>query len=328
MINTVCLDEEYSTTRLVVNEKPEIVNNLDDKFETVLFLPEGEGRKGEGGLRTRGYFKKSYGHCEEQSEVISKPLISIITVVYNGEKYLEETIQSIINQTYDNIEYIVIDGGSIDGTIDIIKKYEDRIDYWVSEQDKCMYDGINKGIRLAMGQIIANQNSDDYYCDERVISDVIKFFCRDNIDGIYGNIIKYDENKNIFKNVKVSQVNYKQLLLSRHCTFVPPPAFFLKKTCYKELEYFDITYRYASDFDLILKAIKKYDILHFDRFVSIFRLHDMSITSSGKIDSERLQVLSKNNIEDYSFFDKIFVYYFGWIKYKIINGLEKYKYKN
>ena len=83
---------------------------IEDTFESVLFLPQNDTRKGEGGLRTKGYFKKNY---EE------KPLISIITVVYNGEMYLEETIQSVINQTYDNVEYIIIDGGSTDGTLNI-----------------------------------------------------------------------------------------------------------------------------------------------------------------------------------------------------------------
>ena len=86
MTKTIILDKNYSTTRLVTKEKPEIANKPEEKFETLLFLPEGEGRRGEGGLRTQGYFKKSYD---------GKPLISIITVVYNGEKYLEETIQSV-----------------------------------------------------------------------------------------------------------------------------------------------------------------------------------------------------------------------------------------
>jgi hypothetical protein len=157
-----CLNPNYSTTKLcynLIDDKyldknskikkeykfklnfPEfgIINSKipakeDEKFDTYLFLPEGENRQGEGGLRIKGYFKKSLDN---------KPSISIITVVYNGEKYLEETIKSVITQTYDNVEYIIIDGGSTDGTLDIIKKYEDYIDYWVSEKDGGMYNAIN-----------------------------------------------------------------------------------------------------------------------------------------------------------------------------------------
>ena len=91
MPNTICLNKNSSTTRLLTKEKPIIENRPEDKFETVLFLPGSENRKSEGGLRTKGYFKKSYD---------DKPLISIITVVFNGEKYLEQTIQSVLNQNY------------------------------------------------------------------------------------------------------------------------------------------------------------------------------------------------------------------------------------
>lgn len=151
MTNTICLDEKYSTTKLVTQGKLNIINNPEDKFETVLFLPEGENRKGEGGLRTKGYFKKSFD---------DKPLISIITVVYNGEKYIEETIQSVINQTYDNVEYIIIDGGSTDGTLDIIKKYEDRIDYWVNEINKQICCDENRTVFISQPYYI------DYGIDE------------------------------------------------------------------------------------------------------------------------------------------------------------------
>ena len=150
--STFSLNKEYSTTRLVTKGKPEIIKNTGDEFESVLFLPEGENKKGEGGLRTKGYFKKSYE---------DKPLISIITVVYNGDKYLEETVQSVLSQTYDNVEYIIIDGASTDGTIDIIRKYEDQIDYWVSERDKGMYDAMNKGIDAASGELINFMNAGD-----------------------------------------------------------------------------------------------------------------------------------------------------------------------
>jgi len=137
---------EVVLAEIKAEQKPE------DQFGTVLFLPEAEGRQGEGGLRTQGYFKKSE---------TDKPLITVVTVVFNGEAHLEETILSVINQTYDNIEYIVIDGASTDGTVDIIRKYEHAIDYWVSEKDGGIYDAMNKGIRCVTGQAISFMNSGD-----------------------------------------------------------------------------------------------------------------------------------------------------------------------
>jgi len=189
MINSIGLNEKYSTTRLLTKEKPEIVNNPEDKFETVLFLPEGENRKGEGGLRTKGYFKKSYE---------DKSLISIVTVVYNGEKYLEETIQNVINQTYDNVEYIIIDGGSTDGTLDIIKKYEDRVDYWASEKDSGIYDAMNKGISLFSGDYLFFLGADDFIKNTNILYEVNKEL-NINYNLVYGNI-KYT-NGTLFKSV-------------------------------------------------------------------------------------------------------------------------------
>jgi len=205
MANVICLDEKYSTTRMlfkIINNEcldedgkikeeckwnidnlelnikdSKLIGNPEDKFETTLFLPEGEGRKGEGGLRTKGYFKKSFE---------DKPLISIITVVFNGEKYLEETIQSVINQTYDNVEYIIIDGGSTDGTLDIIKKYEDQIDYWVSEKDNGIYDAMNKGIDLAAGKWINFMNAGDRFYNKKVLDKIVTKLFSDIVCA-YGN---------------------------------------------------------------------------------------------------------------------------------------------
>jgi len=164
MTHAVCLDKAYSTTRLVTKKRPDTIYNADDKFNSMFFLPKVKGRKGEGGLRTKGFFKTS---------TPDKPLITIITVVFNGETHLEETIQSVINQTYDNVECIIIDGGSTDTTLDIITKYEDQIDYWISEKDNDIYDAMNKGLMLAMGDIVGIINADDWYERESIEKSII-----------------------------------------------------------------------------------------------------------------------------------------------------------
>lgn len=166
MNSFICLNKEFSTTQCLITYKPIIKSNVMDKVNSVLFLSEKRDRKGKGGLRTKGYFKRSYEN---------KPLMSIVTVVFNGEKYLEETIRSVINQTYDNVEYIIIDGGSTDDTIGIIKKYENKIDYWVSEGDEGMYDALAKGFSLCSGQIMAYINADDFYLPN-AFSTVIDIF--------------------------------------------------------------------------------------------------------------------------------------------------------
>lgn len=110
----------------------------------------------------------------ENRRITFLPLITVITVVFNGVKTIEETIQSVVNQTYPNIEYIIIDGGSTDGTLDIIKKYEDAIDYWVSEPDNGIYDAMNKGIYLAMAEWINFMNTGDKFFDKQVLNLIFK----------------------------------------------------------------------------------------------------------------------------------------------------------
>ena len=120
-----------------------------------------------GGLRTKGVRKQSSP---------DRPLVSIITVVLNGERFLAECIQSVISQDYDNLEYIIVDGGSRDGTLDIIRHYEDRIDYWLSEPDEGLYDALNKGVKLSNGDIFSALHADDAYYNQTVINRVATEF--------------------------------------------------------------------------------------------------------------------------------------------------------
>ncbi len=229
-----CLDDRFSTTRRTTRIEPEIINSPEDQFESVLFLPANPTRTAEGGLRTQGYFKQN---TEE------KPLISVITVVFNGETYLEQTIKSVIEQSYDNVEYIIIDGGSTDGTLDIIKRYEGQIDYWVSERDEGIYDAMNKGIMLCSGYIIGLINSDDWY-EPEVFSEIP---LQENFDVLHGKIQYRD------KNVKKEVFIPNQEMLEREMTLNHPTCF-VKTHLYKRIGCFNKKFKIAADYDFLLRA--------------------------------------------------------------------------
>lgn len=195
----------------------------------------------EGGLRIKKRLNKV--------SLPYKPLVSIITVVKNGEKYLENAILSVINQTYENIEYIIIDGGSTDSTLDIIKKYEDKIDYWISEPDKGISDAFNKGIKLSKGEIIGILNSDDWY-EKETVEEVIKIYVRNRDIGIiHGNLCVYKNDKPIF--IAYPCTNYK-VLLRDMC--INHPTCFVSRKVYEEYGLYDTDLKYAMDYEFLLRV--------------------------------------------------------------------------
>ena len=182
-----CLNPKYSTTRIVTKEQPRIENNASSKVQTTLFLPSHPQRKAEGGLRTKGYFKRN---------LKDTPLVTIITIVHNGAEYIEKTIESVLNQTYNNVEYIIIDGDSTDGTTGIIKKYEQAIDYWVSEPDAGISDAFNKGVTAGTGQWLNFMNCGDRFASADTIQDVVGNI-DEKADVIFGKANVVDGNGNI-----------------------------------------------------------------------------------------------------------------------------------
>lgn len=189
---TICLDPKHSTTRMLTNNKPEGAITTEQRTGTVLFLPDRPGRKGEGGLRKTGYFK---------TDSDDHPLISVITVVFNGEAHLEQTILSVTEQSYSNLEYIIIDGGSSDSTLEIIKKYEDRIDYWVSESDRGLYDAMNKAIDASSGTWLNFLNCGDLYAEKHVISQALEYSGH-NTGVIYSDHYRHNSKNSGLKRVK------------------------------------------------------------------------------------------------------------------------------
>ena len=251
---------------------------------------------------------------------ISKALkITIITVCKNSEQFLVETIESVISQTYHNIEYIVIDGNSTDATVDIIKKYADKISYWVSEKDGGMYDAINKGLKTATGDYILVLNSDDVLAGDHVIKTIAEEIQKDGLDYYYGNIIKLKGTTN--KKVKLFPVNFRQLLFSTHGTFVPHPCFFISNKLNHLLGGYNLKFKYASDYDYILRVLNSNGATgkYLDVYVTKFRIHNNSITASGKIDEERKKILLQHGYYQQPYLKRIFYYYLLWVYYKIIN---------
>jgi glycosyltransferase involved in cell wall biosynthesis len=287
-----CLNPNYSTTKLcynLIDDKyldknskikkeykfklnfPEfgIINSKipakeDEKFDTYLFLPEGENRQGEGGLRIKGYFKKSLDN---------KPSISIITVVYNGEKYLEETIKSVITQTYNNVEYIIIDGGSTDGTLDIIKKYEKYIDYWVSEKDHGIYDAMNKGIKVAIGNGLLFLNAGDYFVGS-VLNENIKIPCLLPV--------KYKDYFGKLKDFKIR--DYRYALPNCHQGIL----FENKRILY------DIQYKIAADYDFYIKHNYKNNLVLVDISGYIYYDRGYSLINYKEKEKEMQKIIMEN----------------------------------
>lgn len=206
--------------------------------------------------------------------------ISIITATYNSEIFLKETIISVINQSYRNIEYIIIDGGSTDSTCQIVEEFRDHIDYFVSEPDSGIYDALNKGIELASGEFIGFLHSDDKFLNNDVILNLQKKISNlKNIDGVYGdlNIVKRNDVNKISR--KYSSKNFRPWQL-RFGYMFPHPTFYVRKHIYHKYGLYKTDYRVSADFELILR----YHIagLNFKRVeLKMINMRDGGISSKG-----------------------------------------------
>lgn len=182
---------------------------------------------------------------------IDSPLISVVTVVYNGAKFIESAINSVLNQTYKNIEYIIVDGNSTDNTLNIIKKYDSQIDYWVSEKDNGIYDAMNKGISLCTGQYIGILNADDYYAldtCEKIKNAIINY---PQTDIFHGNVEHVTfQGKTISLAIPKSVDKLKSGMVLRH------PSCFVSKNWYKQQGGYDIELKIASDFKYLYQSYK------------------------------------------------------------------------
>ena len=182
--------------------------------------------------------------------------VSIITVSYNSESTIGDTIKSVISQTYKNIEYLIIDGNSVDNTLNIIKKYNSKIYKIVSENDNGIYDAMNKGINLATGDIIAILNSDDVYSNVNVINNVVEKFKQNSISCLYGDLV-YTK-KNDLNKITRFWKSGKYINNSFLYGWMPPhPTFFVKREIYLKYGYFRLNLSSAADYEIMLRIIHK-----------------------------------------------------------------------
>lgn len=185
--------------------------------------------------------------------------VSIITITYNSEATLKDTIESVIDQSYKDIEYIIVDGKSTDSTLSIIDTYKDKISKVISEKDNGLYDALNKGIALATGDLIGIIHSDDFYTNNFVIEKIVKSIEDNNADAAYADLYYVDKNDTtkIFRKWKSG--NYKHGMFFNG--WMPPhPTFFAKRIVYQKFGSFNLNLVSAADYELMLRFIHKHKI--------------------------------------------------------------------
>lgn len=225
---------------------------------------------------------------------------SIITAVYNSEDFIEKTILSVLNQTYDNIEYIVIDGKSTDNTTEIIKKYADRIDYFISEPDNGVYDAMNKGIEAATGDYLYFLNSGDYFVDETIIYKINSKLATQDINILTGNVIIYNNDSNCIS----KHSNFDKKYLRNHT--ICHQAMFSKRGLFAKYGVFDIKYKLKADHDWFMQVYDtNANIKYVDYNIAYFL--DGGLSSSGSpLTAKEYFKIGKKHYSSIS--DKIFLY--------------------
>ena len=185
--------------------------------------------------------------------------VSIITIAYNSGKSIADAIDSVLGQTYPNIEYIVVDGQSKDDTMDIVRSFGTRITKHISEPDKGIYDALNKGIRLAGGDVVGFLHSDDIFAGPDVIADAVALFSEKQTDSIYGDLqyVYKNDTSRVFRNWKAGSFSMQKL---RFGWMPPHPTFYVKKQVYDQYGLFNTDFRIAADYENMLRFLGKHRI--------------------------------------------------------------------
>jgi len=245
--------------------------------------------------------------------------LSVITVVYNNSKTIESTIQSVLGQSYNDVEYIIIDGASNDGTINVIQPFEEKISAIVSEPDKGMYDAMNKGIRLASGDAVGLLHADDIYADNKVLEKVATVLTDDEVDACYGDLVYVSED-DLDKIVRYwkSDTFIQGMFAKGWCP--PHPTFFVKSKIYRKFGLYDLSYPIANDVELMMRYLEKFKIRtsYIPEILVKMRIGGVSNNSMRNIIWQNQQILkaAKNN--------SVPINTIGFIWHKLASRLSQY----
>lgn len=211
---------------------------------------------------------------------LERPLISVITVIFNGVATIEHTIRSVLEQTYDNVEYIIIDGGSTDGTLDVLRRYENHIDYWVSEKDEGIYDAMNKGIAIAHGKYIGMLNSDDYFANPFSLEKIVSCLEINNVDAVFSCLDIVDP-ANLNRVLRKYRITSFSPFMLRIGVMPPHPTFYCKKSCYEKAGLYRTDYRIAADFEMLVRLLMQNHISWSFLDETTVKMRSGGLSSSG-----------------------------------------------
>ncbi|MCD6425107.1 MAG: glycosyltransferase [Anaerolineales bacterium] len=219
-----------------------------------------------------------------------KPLVSIITPSYNQAQYLEDTIQSVLQQDYPNLEYIIVDGGSTDGSPEVIEKYQDNFAWWVSEPDQGQADAINKGFKKANGEIIAWLNSDDLYLPGAISSAVDLFQKYPNSGVIYGDAVSADADGRLLNELRFSNWGTRDFL---QFNIICQPAVFMKRSIVEKVGYLDPTYHFFLDHQLWIRLSRETEFVHHPETWAVSRYHPeaKNVTMASECGAEVIRIM-------------------------------------
>ncbi len=285
-VNHIYLQSNYHHPFTISkNQQPLDIQSTDIEFN----ITHG---KNEGGLRLKGIGRKILPDA---------PLISVVTVVRNGEKYIEQTIQSVINQSYHNVEYIIVDGVSSDKTLEIVKKYEDKIDYWLSEPDKGLSDVMNKGVELTTGKYISHLHADDFFLNPGLVEAIVEKIIANPSNWYTGSNLIVDYNGAIMDSSILSELRFKDMMKA---DIIKHPGTFVDRGSFLSIK-FSSNYSHAMDYFFFLNLWRNFGEPVFLSEIDVtFRVHPNSLSSNylGSLTSEmKARIDFRTQEKEYSF---------------------------